>query len=85
VGISSQMVRITCRSLPRQCAHWLAMTEDPFGAALAPSVRGLAKIGISEPIFDWGSVLTVAQPSDDTPSVSLRLPPSSAREAKARA
>lgn len=24
--------------------------------SLAPSMRGLAKIGFSEPIFDWGSV-----------------------------
>ena len=26
-------------------------------AALTPSLRGLAKIGSSEPIFDWGSVV----------------------------
>ena len=35
----------------------LAAERRKCGAILAPSLRGLAKIGSSQPIFDWGSVL----------------------------
>jgi len=48
---------------------------------MAPSLRGLSNIGSSEPVFDWGSIFTAVQPPNDTPSVSLRLPPPSKREA----
>ena len=62
-------------SFQREIIVWLSTD------ALAPSLRGLSKIGSSEPIFDWGSVFQVMHFSHDTPSVSLRLPPPSKREA----
>ena len=77
MGISSDMVplfyrrlhhRHSLRSHVGRLGGLLAMTAENSGAALAPSLRGLSKIGTSEPILDWGSVLPVSQPSYDTPS-----------------